>query len=57
MLIKKVSNESIFVFWIFIKTFWNLNKLKCELKSVYDGDFAKQASSIQDVADIIEELG
>ena len=34
----------------------NLDGLKCELKSVYATDFAKQALSIQEVTDIIQEL-
>uniref|UniRef100_A0A0L8G6U0 HAT C-terminal dimerisation domain-containing protein n=1 Tax=Octopus bimaculoides TaxID=37653 RepID=A0A0L8G6U0_OCTBM len=38
------------------KNILELDGLKCELKSVYAADFAKQVSSIQEVADIIWEL-
>ena len=34
----------------------DLDGLKCELKSVYAVDLAKQALNIQEVADIIREL-
>ena len=34
----------------------NLEELKCELKSFFAADFLKQASSIQEVGDIIQEL-
>ena len=35
------------------KNILDLNGLKCKLKSVYVADFANQASSIQDVKEII----
>ena len=34
----------------------DLNGLNCELKSVYAADFVKQVSSIQEVAEIIQEF-
>ena len=34
----------------------DLDRMKCKLKSVYTADFAKQASSIQEVAKMIGEL-
>ena len=38
------------------KIIWDLDRLKSELKSVYAADFAKQASRIQKVAEIIHKL-
>lgn len=38
------------------KNILDLDGLRCELKSVYAADFSKQASSIQEVANIIREL-
>ena len=38
------------------KKILDLDVLKCKLKSVYTVDFAKQASSIQDVTEIILQL-
>ena len=38
------------------KNYLDLDGLKCELKSVYAADFAKQASSTQEVTEIIWQL-
>ena len=38
------------------KNILNLDRLKCDLKSVYAADFPKQTSSIQEVAEITKEL-
>ncbi|CAI9719171.1 Hypothetical predicted protein [Octopus vulgaris] len=45
-----------FSFLNIYKNILELDGMKCELKSVYAADFAKQASSIQEVANIIQEL-
>ena len=34
----------------------DLDRLECEPKSIYAADFAKQVTSIQEVAEIIQEL-
>ena len=39
-----------------MKAFSTLDGLKCKLKSAHAADFAKQASSIQEVTEIVQEL-
>ena len=52
MVTKKIPMEAFSALEVY-KNMFDLIGLKCELKSVYAVDFAKQASSIQEVAEII----
>ena len=51
---KKNFQSKCFQLWMYIKMYWIWMEIK--LKSVDAADFAKQASSIQEVAEVIWEL-
>ena len=53
---KKNPMEEFSILDLYKKNILELDGLKCELKSVYATNFAKQASSIQEVAEIIRHL-